>query len=338
MLLEIQKSHRRLADIGWMLWWSGYPVDEGVVRAKLAKLVDVWTTAFELFANTELSEATLTSLKDARLPSKALRWTRQRLGRDDFAPWIRSLIDGLQNGGDGADAADLQRLGSVLGVEEPTSTQSVAETLTAISKVLHPSALREVSQSPLADLAAVRDKVKQFLFIIATFGEISLKTQERWKPRIGAFSVFLREVAATPEGQALIVLAWRAMENAGLAGGAPEILALSDNAERSQREWAAINEIRAMLPPDEAYLVRPKRLGRAQSDPAEHERLRADLLQIRQRWGAEIDAILEAHQLRTVPSPVSAPAGRSLATGRRGAPDSGASPADAAGAIPRGLR
>jgi hypothetical protein len=97
------------------------------------------------------------------------------------------------------------------------------------------------------------------------------------------------------------------MATAGLVDGAPGILALSDKAERSRREWAAINEIRAMLPPDEAYLVRPKRLGRAQIDPKEHERLRADLLRIRERRGAEIDAVLRAHQVYVDPAPASEP-------------------------------
>lgn len=326
-LLDIQKSHRRLADVAWLLWWAGYPVDEGAVRARLAKLVDTWTTGFEAFATGELLETALAPLSDARLPSQALRWTRQRLGRDDFVPWLRGLVEGLRNGDENADEADLQRLGAILDSEEPANTQSVAETLAVISKVLHPSALQEASKSSLTELAGARDKIKQFLFIVGTFGEISLKTQGRWTPRVGAFSVFLGEAAANPDGQALILLAWQAMQTAGLADGAAGIFALSDKAERSRREWAAISEIRAMLPPDEAYLVRPKRLGKAQTDPKEHERLRADLLRIRERWEAEIDAILEAHEVRaelaSAPRPASPDAATEQAGGSERGDDSG---------------
>lgn len=285
-----------------------------VGSALVAKLVDTWTTGFEAFATEELSATALAPLNDARLPSQTLRWTRQRLGRDDFVPWLRHLLEGLWK--ENAAEADLEHLGSILDIEEPANTQSVAETLRMVSRVLHPSALRGASESPLADMAAVRDKIKQFLVIVGTFGEISLKTQGRWTPRIGAFSVFLGEAAADPDGQALILLAWRNMETAGLADGASEIFALSDKAERSRREWAAINEIRAILPPDEAYLVRPKRLGKAQSDPKEYDRLRVDLLWIRERWGAEIDAILEAHQVQDEPAPASEPASSNDPAGR----------------------
>jgi hypothetical protein len=184
-LLDIQKGHRRLADVAWLLWWAGYPVDEAVVRARLAKLLDTWSTGFEAFATGELPEMELASLADARLPSQTLRWTRQRLGRDDFVPWLLGLVEGLRRGGENADKADLERLGSVLEIQEPVDTESVAGTLTVVSRVLHPSALREASASRLSDLVAARDQVKQFLFIVSTFGEISLKPRADGRPASG---------------------------------------------------------------------------------------------------------------------------------------------------------
>lgn len=304
-LLDIRKHHRRLADIAWLLWWAGYQVDEGTVRVRLATQVDTWSAAVDVFANGQVPETEVASLSDARLPSRTLRWMRLRVGRTDFGPLLLRLIEGLQNGGDSFNQVDLERLRSVLAIDEGANVDSVAETLNVVSGLLHPSALRAACEASLEDLALVRDKIKQFLFVVGTFGEISLKARGRWTPKLGAFSVFLAEAAADPNGQAMILLFWQALEAAGLTGRASGILGLTDAADRSRREWAAINEVRRMLPPDERHLVRSKRLGKAQIDPREYERLRADLLRIREQRGAEIDAILAAHQVFVEPAPTS---------------------------------
>ena len=305
-LVEIKSRFRRLDDVGWLLWWGGFEVDEAVLRNRIDLFIQLWSDGYKEFlessSESALGSAKLDALADARLPNRSMRWIRQRTGRQGFVDLMGDLVRALRDGPGAVDDVGMSRLSTILDIEESGSIVGIAETLGAVGRLFQPDVLQVTSNAASVEqLSAARDKIRQLATIVTAFGEVSLAVNGRWTPRIGAFSTFLGDTLAQPDGQVLSTLAWLSLESEGLTEGSSAIFDLSAQADRTRREWIAIQEIRALLPPDERYLVRPRRLGRANTSLQEMARLQEDIAGIRSRYGDAIDAVLERHGLAREP-------------------------------------
>jgi hypothetical protein len=299
-VLNQQRHTRRLDDIAWKLWWDGYDIDEQVLRARLDRFVDRWAQLWDQMVSTEASgpsQAMLDQLAEARLPNRTLRWIRMRTGREEFPDLFTDLLRGLSGGAAAVNDKGQRRLGRVLSIGNSSGDDEMADTLDVIGKVLLPDTLRAVTfKASVEELVIARGKIQQLVGIVSAFGDISRAISGRWTPPYGALSAFLGDSLTQPDGQIVGVLGWLALEAAGLTFGAAAIFNLADQADQAKRRWAIIEEVREALPPDTRHLLSNRRLGKAYRDPVEQKRLERDIQGIRQRWGPDIERIIERHR------------------------------------------
>ncbi len=108
LLCKLHKHERRLARLAWQIWWEGYPVDLQLIRKILQETAIQlserirWSVALKQLEQVnddkmmEEPEQFLNFIEQfatANLEYKPLRRVRKRLGKEQFATFIRILID-----------------------------------------------------------------------------------------------------------------------------------------------------------------------------------------------------------------------------------------------------
>jgi hypothetical protein len=314
-LVQLQGNHRRLADVGWLLWWDGYPVADRVVLDRLRTVICAWTSTWASLIGTDgiLSKTSAQALRTAdkdRLGSRTLRWTRQRVGPSAFASFLADLLTAVSSGGRALAPEQVQRIAQGLGLdtstdEEPTGagaseTKHLATTFDIIAEVLAPERLGRLIDNLRQDhLVVYRDQVRSFTSILTTFGDLLRATSGRWGFNLGAHGAYISDIASHPDGQAFLVLVWAGLDRGGHLSQASVILDLAPEAETTKRAWAAMQAIRSQLPPDERYVLRPARLGRAMNNHDEQRQLEQDIGLLRERHRDTFDSILAEHGFKT---------------------------------------
>lgn len=108
LLCELRKHERRLAHLAWRIWWEGYPVDLQLIRKILEKTAAQLSERIRWFVAIKQLEQVnddktmeepeqlldfIERFATADLDYKPLRRVRKRLGKEQFATFIRMLID-----------------------------------------------------------------------------------------------------------------------------------------------------------------------------------------------------------------------------------------------------
>jgi hypothetical protein len=84
MLCIIRQKYRRSSNVGWLLWWLGFSVDENFWMGALKSLAALYESKLAIAINSAHRRAGISDLKKYRTPNVIFRRLRKRVGPEDF--------------------------------------------------------------------------------------------------------------------------------------------------------------------------------------------------------------------------------------------------------------
>jgi hypothetical protein len=316
-IAAVHQQEHRLGHAAWRLWWEdGGPLAApartfliGVARkldrqrAEIVQLVD-GDAAGDPDAIREMDELS-SSMQNDRLP-QPLGQARSRVGTAQFPTVGRMLLElvtdrfsgfeadpetGVDDGALlekswGLDRARTDRLAN----SGPWLEGDLAPDLSKLSRLIASTAQLELAQSSDDVLDVARVELREFLVTINTAARM-LKTL--FGPDAFGYGMFGQLFAVdSAKGQATSLLGWMLLrQDEELHAGMRQFIGLSPQAQATERLYEITNQLRAEVP-ELADVLSPERLGAAQLNAAENDRLRDEIRAIADANRTEVDSFL----------------------------------------------
>ncbi len=319
-LIRVAKVHQqehRLGHAAWRLWWEdGGPLSApactfligvarrlDVQREQIVQLVD-GDAVGDSDAIREMDEL-YSSMENDRLP-QPLGQARSRVGTTQFPTVGRMLLElvadrfegfqadpetGVDDGALlekswGLDRARTDQLANA----EPWLDGDLAPGLTKLSRLIASTPQLELAQSADTVLDVARVELKEFLVTITTTARM---LEILFGPGAFGYGMFgqLFDLASA-KGQATALLGWMLLrQDEGLHAGMRQFASLSPQAQATERLFDITNQLRDEVP-ELADVLSPERLGAAQLNAGENERLRDEIRAIADANRTRVDRFL----------------------------------------------
>jgi hypothetical protein len=261
-LCAFRREDRHVPHIAWRLWWAGYPVRGGHVRALLGEVAADWAVLFRCLrqwagedgASSEGDEDLIGDVIDAgeqiRLVDHFLAQARRRVGRKQF-PTVMGVMASVVAGafeGYGHDREGSEEVRALvetaLGLRPPRTvgrrrkqegarpwfTGDTEAGLRDVSRMFreHPPG-QELDRGTDAELAQARDEVKAVLTMWVSLASLVDESPVHGVREMSGFARALG--AARPKDQASALLLWRIARASTVPAEVEALLSLARQAQ-----------------------------------------------------------------------------------------------------------